>query len=609
MNVASFDTPKRGIKEILANVSSGETQLPDFQRGWVWDDHHIQDLITSVSLSFPIGAIMTLKAGSDEVSFKPRPIEGAESTIRQKEPDTLVLDGQQRLTSLFQALMPGSPVSTRDDKGKRVNRWYYLDMKKCVSADADATREDAVISVPENRRLTTNIGREVTLDLSSPEQEYANDMFPLHQIFNYSRWHSGYIGYWWDLGRRDKLDLFNDFDEQIIKRFEQYQVPVIELAKDTPKEAVCIVFEKVNQGGVSLTVFELLTASFAADDFQLRDDWDARQDRLKDARPVLREMSNTLFLQAVALLATKARKGTVGCSRRVILSLKTEEYKEWADKAEEGFRKAAQFLHGQKIFKAKDIPYQPQLVPLATILTDLEDTYDTENARQKIIRWFWCGVLGEMYGSSTETRFANDFEDVTRWIRSEGEEPRTIRDANFQANRLLSLRSRNSAAYKGVHALLMSDGSRDFRTGVSIEEQTFFDDTIDIHHIFPQAWCKKNRIHKDRFNSIINKTAISAGTNRRIGGRAPSAYLSTLQQTAVESTNMDKILESHRISSETLRTDDFDRFFADRAKRLLQSIATAMGKSVAGEDDLFGENAPLEDYDDGPRDWDENVEQ
>ena len=608
MNVASFDSTKHRIQEILTDVSNGGTQLPDFQRGWVWDDHHIRDLIASVSLSFPIGAIMTLEAGGADVSFKPRPIEGAENAIRQSEPDTLVLDGQQRLTSLFQTLMSGKPVSTRDAKGKAVNRWYYLDMKKCVSDYAD--REDAVISVSEDRRLTADFGREVTLDLSSPELEYANEMFPLCQIFEPGDWQMGYLKFWrdsdldkWD----DKWDLFNKFNEQVIKRFGQYQVPVIELAKDTPKEAVCIVFEKVNQGGVSLTVFELLTASFAADEFELRKDWDARQERLKDTHPVLRGMNNTLFLQAIALLATKARKSPVGCSRRVILSLRTEEYKEWADKAEEGFKKASRFLHGQKIFNARDMPYQTHLVPLAAILTDLESAYDTESARKKITRWFWCGVLGEIYGGAAETRFANDFEDVTRWIRSEGEEPRTIRDANFQANRLLSLRTRNSAAYKGIHALLMRDGSRDFRTGEPIEDQTFFEDSIDIHHIFPQHWCNQQGIDRNTFNSIINKTAISAGTNRSIGGRAPSAYLDTLQRNArIASADMDEILASHRISSATLRSDDFDRFFADRAELLLQSIETAMGKSVAREEGLFGE---VEDYDDGPRDWEENVEQ
>ena len=137
MNVASFDSTKHHIDQILNDVGNGKTQLPDFQRGWVWDDHHIRDLIASVSLSFPIGAVMTLETGGDDVSFKPRPIEGAdESNFTQKEPDTLVLDGQQRLTSLFQSLKSGKPVTTRDTRGRKIRRWYYLDMKKCISEDA-----------------------------------------------------------------------------------------------------------------------------------------------------------------------------------------------------------------------------------------------------------------------------------------------------------------------------------------------------------------------------------------------------------------------------------------------------------------------------------------
>ena len=92
----------------------------------------------------------------------------------------------------------------------------------------------------------------------------------------------------------------------MIKRFEQYQVPVIELKKETPKEAVCLVFERVNTGGVPLTVFELLTAAFAADDFQLRDDWNAREARLKQQHPVLRNLQSDDFLQAISLLVTQS---------------------------------------------------------------------------------------------------------------------------------------------------------------------------------------------------------------------------------------------------------------------------------------------------------------
>ena len=606
MNVASFDSTKHHIDQILNDVGNGKTQLPDFQRGWVWDDHHIRDLIASVSLSFPIGAVMTLETGGDDVSFKPRPIEGAdESNFTQKEPDTLVLDGQQRLTSLFQSLKSGKKVTTRDTRGRKIQRWYYLDMKKCVAADSD--REDAVLSLPEDRIMKTFRG-EITLDVSSPDKEYAEDLFPLSQVFDSSDWMKGYLEFW-NLDR-EKWDLYNEFDKQVIKRFEQYQVPVIELDKETPKEAVCIVFEKVNTRGVTLTVFELLTASFAADDFQLREDWAGRENRLKNAHPVLRRVESTLFLQALTLLVTKAKGGAVSCRRRDILRLRAEDYKAWADRTEQGFMKAARFLHSQKVFNSKDLPYQTQLVPLAAILADLEGTSDTEGARQKIARWYWCGVLGEIYGGASETIFSRDLSEAAGWIRGDVTELlSSIQDANFQAGRLLTLRTRNSAAYKGIHALLMRDGSRDFRSGESIEAQIFFDDNIDIHHIFPQVWCNRQGIDRNIFNSIVNKTAISARTNRSIGGRAPSVYLNTLQNNAdMSAEDMDSILASHRILAKPLRTNDFNQFFAHRAEQLIQSIESAMGKSVSREEDLFWLGAPVEDYDDGPKDWDENAD-
>ena len=605
MNVASFDSTKLRIEDILNDVGNGKTQLPDFQRGWVWDDHHIRDLIASVSLSFPIGAVMTLETGGHDVSFKPRPIEGANEAVRQVRPDVLVLDGQQRLTSLFQSLKTGKVVETRDTRGRKIQRWYYLDMKKCVSEDAD--REDAVLSVPEDRILRTFRGEEI-INLSTPEMEYVNDMFPLHQIFDSGQWMKGYIEHWGL--ERDKWDLFQRFDDQVVKRFEQYQVPVIELDKETSKEAVCIVFEKVNTGGVTLTVFELLTASFAADNFQLRDDWSARESRLKSAHPVLRRMESTLFLQALTLLSTKSRGSAVSCRRRDILRLSASEYQAWADKVEDGFKRAARFLHGQKIFRADDLPYQTQLIPLAAILADLGDTANTEGTRQKVARWYWCGVLGEIYGGASETLFARDLPEVINWVKGEVQDlPSTIQDANFQANRLLTLRTRNSAAYKGVHALLMRDGSCDFRTGETVESQTFFDDNIDIHHIFPQLWCSREKIGRNIFNSIINKTAISASTNRSIGGRAPSEYLRTLERNAkISIADMNKILSSHRIPAGHLRNDDFHRFFAGRAEELIKGIESAMGKIVTREENLFWLGEDTEDYDDGPKDWNENVD-
>lgn len=590
MNISRFDSTKDSLHDLLRDIERGRIQLPDFQRGWIWDDPHVQSLIASVSQAFPIGAVMTLENGGTDIRFKARLIEGVDVQYASTEPETLILDGQQRLTALFQSLMSGQGVYTWDTKGQKDHRYYYLDMQKCILTGND--REEAVLSFGADLQLR-NFRGEVTLDLSEPENEYANNMFPVPQLFNSADWRQGYYRHW-DFNS-EKIRLFDKFEREVIKRFEQYDVPVIRLNKETPKEAVCLVFEKVNTRGVTLTVFELLTATFAVSDFHLREDWAKREERLR-RHPVLGALESVSFLRAIALLTTANSGSAVSCARRDILRLEVQDYEDWADLAEEGFAKAARFLHGQKIFNAKDLPYQSQIVPLAAILAHLGEVGETAGAQQKITQWYWCGVFGEMYASATDTRLANDFTQVTAWVREDEtggtgaresqNEPRTIREANFHANRILALRTRNSAAYKGVHALLMREGCLDFRTGESIESQTFFDDNIDIHHIFPKSWCQRQGIRTSVSNSIVNKTALAARTNRKIGGRAPSRYLCTLQQDAqIDRNRMDEILSSHRILVDALRTDAFEEFFNGRKEELLKLIAESMGKPVVPDKD------------------------
>ncbi len=609
---AAFDSTKNPLQDLLKAIGEGRIQLPDFQRGWVWDDYRIRSLLASISVAFPIGAVMTMETGG-ETRFRPRLVEGVGLRVGSVHPDTLILDGQQRLTSLYQALMGHRPVVTKDSKNKVIARWYYIDM---IAALADSSDwEDAIVSVPEDRLVKT-FGREIALDLSSPEKEYAAHHFPVNCVFDSTDWRQGYYKYWKYDG--DRIRQFDQFEVQVIKRFEQYQVPVIRLTKETPKEAVCLVFEKVNTGGVPLNVFELLTASFAAEDFQLRDDWTDRERRLKNVHPVLRGLQNDDFLQIIALLVTQSRRRdciaygecddrlpAIGCKRRDILRLTVDEYRTWAQPAEEGLVRAARFLHCQKIFKAGDVPYRTQLVPLAAILADLGASADTEGAKRKIARWYWCGVLGELYGGTLEYRFARDLPEVVSMVRG-GEEPSTVKEAHFSANRLLTLRTRNSAAYKGIYALLMRDGCRDFRTGDPIEAHGFFDDEIDIHHIFPQAWCRAKQVDSLYADSVINKTAISARTNRRIGGQAPSAYLRVIEREAdVNDEILDSILLSHRIRPAALRADDFWAMFSARAEALLDLIEGAMEKPLARDVDFIRKDQTAEEYDDEPVNWDD----
>src|SRR5688500_1447170 len=111
--LTTFDSGKEDIQDVLRGIASGKIQLPDFQRGWVWDDDHIMSLLASISLAYPIGAIMLLETGNPDVRLKPRLVE--EVDLQDPPvPDLLILDGQQRLTSLYQALASRKPAKTQD---------------------------------------------------------------------------------------------------------------------------------------------------------------------------------------------------------------------------------------------------------------------------------------------------------------------------------------------------------------------------------------------------------------------------------------------------------------------------------------------------------------
>jgi hypothetical protein len=578
----SVDAPF--LKDVLEQIGKGEVQLPDFQRPWVWDDVHICSLIASVSLSYPIGAVMFLEAGN--VPFKPRLFEGVQVGVPSK-PKTLVLDGQQRLTSMFLALKSGRAVKTKTEKGEDIERVYFLDMKLCLDENAD--REAAVASLPASLTESEDFGRKITRDLSRPQLQFAQRMFPVALLYDaagYAGWTMGYLAHHGHSPA--EAQFLMQFQQSVWLRFQEYRIPVIKLTDDTPRAAVCQVFEKVNTGGVVLTVFELVTATFAAEHFELRPDWELRQKKIIEKRPALGVLDGTSFLTAITLLASFERSLTnnspVSCKRADVLDLTLSNYRRLADPIQEGFRKAAELLAEQEIFDERSLPYAAQLIPLAAICAALLGRIDQYSVKERVVRWFWCGVFGELYGSASETRIALDLPQALKWIDG-GTEPRTVTDSNFAPRRLLSLQSRLSAAYKGMAALLVKSGSDDFVAGTKIDIATYFDRAIDIHHIFPRVWCEARKLKREKWNSVINKTPLAAATNRFLGGDAPSRYLERIEKNkGIERDRVNEFLATHEINPSLLRSDDFEAFLRDRASRLLNLIENATGKTISGRD-------------------------
>ena len=214
----------------------------------------------------------------------------------------------------------------------------------------------------------------------------------------------------------------------------------------------------------------------------------------------------------------------------------------------------------------------------------------TAIAISRLEHWFWSGIFGEVYGGSVETQFALDLVQVAEYVR-DGTPPTLVTQSSFAPERLLTLRTRNSAAYKGLYALQMRNGASDWITGEQLSIATFHNENIDIHHIFPKAWCKNAAIPPRLYDSVINKTPIDAYTNKMIGGQAPSSYLPKLRPSMPEQKPemLDHILKSHWLGPRTLEQDDFAQSFVERGESMLRLIGQAMGRDLGSGRDVFEE--------------------
>ena len=214
------------LQRLLEEAGDGRLQIPEFQRAFALEDEWIRLLLASVSLGHPIGALTLLESGSPDVRFTYSPIPGAPS--RRSVPERLLVDGQQRITALYQVLASGREVQAGDHHEEPIERWYYLDIHAALDPDAD--RDDAVVSVPEARRVNT------------AELEWEQCLFPLRLVFRSGdelrRWQRGFS----DHPTRDRTEargeLMDRFEREVLKVFQGYVVPTITLGKEMTRWTV-----------------------------------------------------------------------------------------------------------------------------------------------------------------------------------------------------------------------------------------------------------------------------------------------------------------------------------------------------------------------------------
>ena len=555
MNKDIVGVDKISLDTMLREIDTGKVQLPDFQREWRWKDNQIRSLLASVSIGIPIGALLTLEG--DE-QLERRPFAGVEGNPSPSESKVLVLDGQQRLTALYQACFSKKPVSINTKKTV-TERDYFFDINK--SLDEETDREDCVFPEPRGGQHTDE------------SAQYEEDIFPTSQMFNFREWAYNYLKHHqYDEGKRA---IANHFEDAVVKNFERYNLPIVKMEVHD-LETICITFEKTNDKGTRLDAFEIITAKLKRDGFNLREDWEKQKQRLQ-ALPVLQRLEETHYLKAITLLATQADKTRISARRKDMLALSKEQYEAYSEKITEGFIRTAQQLSELGIATAKDLTNIPHAIVMAAVFAQSGDKTNTVRARDNFKHWYWTTVLNESYGSRvTDEQIAGDFVALTRELTAASSTGELLTSARpFNSSRIS--RDRQKTLTTAVQNMLIKEMQiKDWTKGRPMGQSA--DESSEMHHIFPRKWCKDHNIGEALQESVANLTLIDRDTNRLIGSKAPSQYLPILQKKAgITEGKMNEILESHLIPANALRKDDFHQFHKERAEKLKQMVAGVIG--------------------------------
>jgi hypothetical protein len=541
--VIHFETDKKPLTFLLDQIEHAEVCLPDFQRSFVWDPNETRELVASVIQSFPAGTLLFMRGGGS--MFAPRAVENA-PPLNGKKPSYLVLDGQQRLTSLYQAF-----------SGAGTHR-FFLNIRELIDGEDIDEATEVYLAHRRAKRWA---------DLDAQARDL---MLPLASIRHFSDWRDEVLDRRQESGDDHKKlrAQLNDIDAQYIKAVESYHFPVTTLSEETPVEAVCTIFETLNRTGVKLSVFELLTARAFADEVRLRDMW---RDALAE-HPILDEFDVDPYyvLQAVSVRVRGSAK------RSSVLGLAISDVLEEWDRVITGTAEGLRLLRDEcGVLVTRWMPYKPMLVTLGAtwpVVAEVKGP-DAGQRRARLRRWFWCSTFSGTYDNSANSTTESDYRTLSAWLRG-GDEPAVVSEFVWDPKRWRETTPRQRALYQSTIALMMSGSPLDFYDGTPLTRSVIDGRAVDDHHVFPRAWLKANALDGVA-DTVLNHTLLGKTTNILISGRAPSDYLAEMAEALKD--ELPRIIDSHLLPSAPdgpFFQDDFEAFLAWRTEVLAERLAS-----------------------------------
>ena len=577
------------MKDTLRRIDENKIRLPEFQRDFRWKLSDISELLVSMMNGFPIGTFLfwDLKESNDTIPS--RPFEKVNTNGKENPPDSiLVLDGQQRLSSLYQL--------------------FYSDFTK--PKDRSETKFFLKIDELKNGKIDESIvyynGKKVKSDrLCDKIEQFSKDILPLDILLFEDKlddWKDSYSYYKAsNTNKSDKREeevqirknlnssLFHD--DKPVKNLIDFQFNVIELSSNTSLETVATIFEKLNSTGAPLDIFEILTAKFHKQlnvelkegtyVNSLRDLWQKtlENENYQNIKSYNDSMRGNMFPQLIiksillnkgAEIKRKNMLGGRGLEPQDSLT-KDDINSNWKDMTN-AFDDAIKELKENYGCPSVDfLPYTTMLVPFSLALREahMMPVDKQKDAKRKIERWYWYSIFSQRYDSSTDSKSKGDFEDLKECIRTDKPMQSISKNALIIDDLNLLEITSAGAMFTGVMNLILKNGAKDFQS--SKELIRLSPKEMDIHHLYPSNLFQSDE-ETEMANSVLNKTMMTSQTNRVIlRDQLPQAYINNLKNR--DNQNIIGQLKDHFIPQQEFLSGSLQDFkgFLNKREQLIKS--------------------------------------
>ena len=601
-----FRPDKQSLKHFLSEIDAGKLGIPEFQRDFKWEPNRTVALLCSVLKGYPIGSILTWVPA--EIEFGRRSFYLA-PPLKQSLGVSLILDGQQRLTSLFLGISFNPETEWKSSKRGNKSASFWLNIKSYLE-NPDEPELFITYSLPIFRRKKYIESK--VFNLESRSLESFNELnslefgyYPLHKVFHNEFLSEKFENFPSDLNI--KLSALRD-------RLKDYELPYIEIDNKTGIDAVAFIFEKVNNSGLALDTFELLNAKLykhsnvESEKFHLRDMWKkTHEDNLILSKF---DIDPIYILQAICLdksfsirlreISEGKKDGLTGvsCKKKDLFNLSIEDVRSGWDTAVKAICDVVERLSQGQILGSRWFPYSSAVVPMAVAFIH-KPNVSHQNIGEKIwnplVQFYWNTVFQNRYSSSVESLMASDLIAISSWING-GSKPHIISDGNNVSFNFRNLIKANSAIYQGVICLLINrDGkAKDFHTFEEINHDMVNEKGVDDHHIFPRKSFAENDPDAKLAECVLNRTLINPTTNRTIGKKKPRVYLDNILKDSPGS--KDDILKSHFLpNNDSALWDNFHEFLDSREVTVVSLIKKATGWNTVKVDNDNEEEDIVED--------------